>query len=508
MDRPGLKRLIADIEAGLIDVVVVYKVDRLTRSLSDFSRLVETFDQHQVSFVSVTQAFNTTTSMGRLTLNVLLSFAQFEREVTAERIRDKIAASKAKGMWMGGLVPLGYRSENRKLVIEEGGEERPEGGEAETISAIFSLYLKHKSVRRVKEALDRGGAISKRRVTKTGKVSGGKPFFRGHIYTILKNPVYIGKIVHKGEVYEGEHSPIIDQETWDRTQALLEKNAPNRTTRRNTKSTALLAGLLEDADGHPLVPQACTTRGVKYHYYVSRKLKTGDVDSGWRLIRDTIESTVLTILKDHLTDDLKLSRLLQLDQIDVTARRTIMQASKGLAAALAKPTQELMHQLVERIVLTTISVTIQLSKEGLLFHLPIDEEPESWEQNHLSIEEDIVLRRRGQETKLVLGGKHEPASNPDETLIQLIARATLLREQLETGEILSLAEFAEAQDLDPSNMNKLVPLGYLAPSIVEDILEGRQPEHLSSRSLQRMADLPFDWDAQRHHLGMHLASPH
>lgn len=509
MDRPGLKRLIADIEAGLIDVVVVYKVDRLTRSLSDFSRLVETFDQHQVSFVSVTQAFNTTTSMGRLTLNVLLSFAQFEREVTAERIRDKIAASKAKGMWMGGLVPLGYRSANRKLIIEEGGEDRPEGwGEAETVRAIFSLYLKHKSVRRVKEALDREGALSKRRVTKTGRVTGSKPFFRGHIYTILKNPVYIGKIVHKRVVFDGKQDPIIDQDTWDRTQAILEDNAPNRTTRRNTRSTAFLAGLLEDADGHSLVPQACTTRGVRYHYYVSRRLKTGDVDSGWRLRRDTIKSTVLKILKDHLSNDLKLARLLTLDQIDVTTRQTIMYASKGLAAALSKPTQELMHQLVERIVLTTTSVTIQLSKEGMFFHLSIDEEPESWKQNHLSIIKHIVLRRRGQETKLVLGAKDEPASIPDETLIQLIARATLLREQLETGEILSLAEFAKAQGLDPSNMNKLVPLGYLAPSIVEDILEGRQPAHLSSRSLQRMADLPLEWDAQRHCLSMHSASPH
>ncbi|GLQ22574.1 hypothetical protein GCM10007853_04480 [Algimonas ampicilliniresistens] len=509
MDRQGLQRLISDIEAGLIDVVVVYKVDRLTRSLSDFSRLVETFDQHQVSFVSVTQAFNTTTSMGRLTLNVLLSFAQFEREVTAERIRDKIAASKAKGIWMGGLVPLGYRSKNRKLIIEERGEDRPDGwGEAETVRAIFSLYLRLKSVRQVKEALDREGALSKRRVTKTGKVSGGKPFFRGHIYTILKNPIYVGKIVHKGEVYDGEHDAIIDQETWDRTQALLRENAPNRMRRRYTKTTALLAGLLEDADGHPLVPQACTTRGVKYHYYVSRRLKTGDVDSGWRLRRDTIESTVLTILKGHFADDLKLFLLLRLDEIDVTTRQTIMHASKLLAAALAKPTQELMHQLVERIVLEANSVTIQLSKDGLLFHLPIDEEPESWTHSNLLIQEDIVLRRRGQETKLVLGAKDEPAFNPDEALIHLIARATLLREQLESGEITSLSEFAEVQGLDPSNMNKLVPLGYLAPSILDEILEGRQPEHMSSRSLQRMTDLPLEWDAQRNHLGMHSASPH
>jgi hypothetical protein len=280
-------------------------------------------------------------------------------------------------------------------------------------------------------------------------------------------------------------------------------NAPNRKTRRNTKSTALLAGLLEDADGHPLVPQACTTRGVKYHYYVSRKLKTGDADSGWRLRRDTVESAILNILKDHLSNDLKLSHLLKLDQIDVTTRQAIMLSSKQLAATLTKPTQDLMHQLVERTILKTDSVTIQLSKDGLLFHLPIDEEPVSWKQAHLSIHEDIVLRRRGQETKIVLGAKDEPASNPDETLIQLIARATLLREQLESGQITSIADFAKQQGVDHGDAKKLVPLGYLAPSIVEDILNGHQPLELTARNLHRVRDLPSGWSEQRQYLGFH-----
>jgi site-specific DNA recombinase len=319
MDRPGLQALIADIEAGLIDVVVVYKVDRLTRSLSDFSRLVEAFDKHGVSFVSVTQAFNTTTSMGRLTLNVLLTFAQFEREVTAERIRDKIAASKAKGMWMGGLVPLGYRSEGRKLVIEEQGSRDGQGlGEVERVRKIFRLYTEHRNVRLVKLALDEIGVLSKQRTTKTGKTTGGKLFSRGHLHRILTNPVYIGKTVHKTTVHDGLHEAIISQDIWDRTQALLETNTGNRAHKTNATSSLILAGLLEDAEGHPLVPHYTKAHGKRYRYYVSRDLKTGDQGSGWRIPAKTIEPVVLSIIREHLTDDQKLIQLLNLDGAEAT----------------------------------------------------------------------------------------------------------------------------------------------------------------------------------------------
>ncbi|GLQ24217.1 hypothetical protein GCM10007853_20910 [Algimonas ampicilliniresistens] len=201
MERPGLLAMIADIEAGQIDIVVVYKVDRLTRSLADFAKLVDVFDKHEVSFVSITQAFNTTTSMGRLTLNVLLSFAQFEREVTAERIRDKIAASKKRGQWMGGLPPLGYDNINKQLVVNE--------LEAKTVRHIMIRYVDLGSVRKLKGELDRDGYLTKLRTTKKQSQLGGKPFSRGHLYKLLSNPIYIGKIRHKGEVYAGQHDPII-----------------------------------------------------------------------------------------------------------------------------------------------------------------------------------------------------------------------------------------------------------------------------------------------------------
>jgi site-specific DNA recombinase len=216
-ERPGLQALLADIRAGGIDIVVVYKVDRLTRSLADFARLIEIFDARGVSFVSVTQQFNTTSSMGRLTLNVLLSFAQFEREVTGERIRDKIAASKKRGMWMGGNVPLGYDASERTLVINP--------AEAETVRRIFALYREFGCVRRVKEEADRLGLRTKHRTTANGTEHGDKPFLRGHIYQLLSNPIYIGQIAHRGDVYPGQHPGLIDAKTWNGVRDQLAANA-------------------------------------------------------------------------------------------------------------------------------------------------------------------------------------------------------------------------------------------------------------------------------------------
>jgi DNA invertase Pin-like site-specific DNA recombinase len=213
LERPALQRLLADVEAGKIDIVVVYKVDRLTRSLLDFSRLVETFDKAGTSFVSVTQSFNTTTSMGRLTLNMLLSFAQFEREVTAERIRDKIAASKAKGMWMGGNPPLGYRPNGRSLAIVE--------EHAQIIGDLFRRYREIGNVRLLKEQLDDEGVTSPERSTSTGRRIGGGPFSRGQIYRLLSNPIYIGEIHHKGNVFAGQHEAIIERQLWAEVQAQL-----------------------------------------------------------------------------------------------------------------------------------------------------------------------------------------------------------------------------------------------------------------------------------------------
>jgi DNA invertase Pin-like site-specific DNA recombinase len=252
MERPALKRLLADISRGLVDVAVVYKIDRLTRSLADFARIVEQLDAKQASFVSVTQAFNTTTSMGRLTLNVLLSFAQFEREVTGERIRDKIAASKAKGLWMGGLPPFGYDAPtNGTRVLQVN------ASEAATVRHIFQRYLELRSVHRLVEELKRDGIRSKARMNRKSETTGARPFGRGALFHLLKNRIYVGEIVHKGKAYAGQHDAIVERATFDRIQALMARDQRQRRERRTKSARGLLAGGLESLSGRA---RGCTDR--------------------------------------------------------------------------------------------------------------------------------------------------------------------------------------------------------------------------------------------------------
>lgn len=280
LDRPGLKQLLADVRAGAVDVVVVYKVDRLTRSLSDFAEIVKAFDASGVSFVSVTQAFNTTSSMGRLTLNMLLSFAQFEREVTGERIRDKIAASKAKGMWMGGVAPLGYDLPNdktsRALVVNE--------AEAELVRHVFSRYLELGSVHQLTAELNAQGRTTKAWTAASGKAMGGRPFEPGGVYHVLRNRTYLGEITHRGESHPGRHQAIVDAETFARADALLKSNARER--RNRSKRSFGLKGLIFDADGHPMSPTTAKGRAATYRYYVSAPLqKSVRLDTPEHLIR-------------------------------------------------------------------------------------------------------------------------------------------------------------------------------------------------------------------------------
>jgi DNA invertase Pin-like site-specific DNA recombinase len=271
MERPGLKKLLVDISAGKVDTVVVYKVDRLTRSLSDFARIVESFDKQGVTFVSVTQQFNTTSSMGRLTLNVLLSFAQFEREVTGERIRDKVAASKMKGMWMGGPVPLGYDLGDRRLLVNP--------IEADTVRMIFARYLALKSVTDLQVELEKSAVRTKRRITSTGREVGGFVLGRGTLYHLLSNPLYIGKIAHKGKLYDGMHEATVDQTTWDRTRQLLRENGVVRRRSKNLSSGRMLHGKLA-AEGWSTLHADPLCKGrppvLLLHPYHQRRCRVGE----------------------------------------------------------------------------------------------------------------------------------------------------------------------------------------------------------------------------------------
>ena len=285
MERPALKRLLEDIKAGKVQIVVVYKVDRLTRSLADFAKIVDILDAHNASFVSVTQQFNTTTSMGRLTLNMLLSFAQFEREIAGERIRDKIAASKKKGMWMGGNVPLGYDVKDRKLIVNE--------PEASTVRLIFRRYAELGSVSLLRAELDRLGIVSKRREGAGGRLAGGQHFSRGALYLMLQNRIYRGDIVHQGEAYPGQHEAILDPELWQIVQDKLAANRQERALAVGAEAPSLLAGLIVDADGNRMTPTHATKKAKRYRYYVSASLLAGDrpqAQKGMRVPAGDIEA--------------------------------------------------------------------------------------------------------------------------------------------------------------------------------------------------------------------------
>src|SRR5262249_50016626 len=295
MERPAFRRLLADVGEGKIDVVVVYKVDRLTRALSDFAKIVEIFDKRNVSFVSVTQQFNTTTSMGRLTLNILLSFAQFEREVTGERIRDKIAASKKKGLWMGGLPSLGYDVKDRKLIINE--------AEAKTVRYIFRRYTELKSVRLLKADLDALGVVSKSRLASDGTCYGAKPFARGALYLMLQNRIYRGEIVHKDKSYSGEHGAIIDESLCAEVQTIITGNRTNRLIGTAEQQVSLLSGILFDARGERMTPTHATKNKTRYRYYVSRSLLTGKMNqSGQRIPALSLEALVIGRINNWLAD--------------------------------------------------------------------------------------------------------------------------------------------------------------------------------------------------------------
>jgi DNA invertase Pin-like site-specific DNA recombinase len=495
LERPALQQLIADIRAGRIDIVVVYKVDRLTRSLADFARLVELFDTQGVSFVSVTQQFNTTSSMGRLTLNVLLSFAQFEREVTGERIRDKIAASKKKGMWMGGNVPLGYDANERTLVINP--------AEAETVRRIFALYRELGCVRRVKEAADRLGLRTKCSTTANGTERGGKPFSRGHLYALLSNPIYTGQIAHKRELHPGQHPALIEDETWTAVRDQLAANTGDHRGEANAAEPSLLAGLLVDAEGERLTPSHAVKKGRRYRYYVSAALITDagtDRAQGWRLAAREVEEAVIRILADALTSPASLvERFCAAGMPSDQLRKLLSRAARMAAALGGSPAEraKLVRELVEKIIVDEKTIIIKL-RRGLLL---VEDVPscasEAARDSAVQLTAAAVFTRRGAETKLVLPGlaQQKQTAKCDPALIKAIARGRAWFEELATGRARSLQELAKRDGISRRYIRRLVGLAFLSPQLVEAILQGRQSVELTATRLTEL-DLPLDWTEQ------------
>ncbi len=499
MERPALGQLLNDVKAGLLDNIVVYKIDRLTRSLMDFARMVDLFDDKGISFVSVTQQFNTTTSMGRLTLNVLLSFAQFEREVTAERIRDKIAASKKKGMWMGGVVPLGYQTENKKLFINN--------AEAKIIGSLYLRYLELGSVSKLSIEARKNGLVGRSVVSKNGSVRKTNPFGRGNLYHLLSNPIYIGMIKHQDQIYEGQHEAIIEIDVWETVQAELKANAANRRLGTNSKSPNLFIGLIYDEANRLLTPTHSIKKGKRYYYYISSQNTSKGANNNqtkptmnWRISAKYLDDTILQILKDNLQNPLKLSKLIDFDKATIDGQKTIIEAAsklvKNLEDADISQQKEILTSIVDHIQLTQSEITIHIKTTELCTGFASSDEP-----NIKSITCDYTLQKRGVKSKLILSNELGRTPNLDDKLIMLIAKAKFWLQKLTDGSAVSISELSIQQDEDRNEISRLLPLAFLCPAIVESIVQGTQPINLTAERLRRLSDIPMDWDAQRRLLG-------
>ncbi len=470
LERPRLKALLADIAAGLIDIVVVYKVDRLTRSLLDFAKLVEAFDKAGASFVSVTQSFNTTNSVGRLTLNMLLSFAQFEREVTAERIRDKIAASKQRGMWMGGTPPIGYRPDGRTLAIVE--------EDAALIRHIFRRYLALGTVSALHDELISKGVQQPLRTSSTGRPFGGKPFHRGQLYDILNNELYLGRIRHGTKTYPGKHAAIIDRHLWDQVQAQLKANTQGERIGLTIKDVSLLAGKLLGPEGEPLAAVHANKGKVRYRYYVSRHLQHGTRQAqrttdgsadGVRIPAKEIEQLVIKALTEKLSDPIAFGQQLGLpfqqpalaNRIATNAARLVStlrgKRSRGVQAVLAQVIQQV------RVLDECIEILLNVTDVASALGANLEQPNTSDSQDAIAISLPVRIKRSGMAVKLVQ----------------------------ETG--------------IPANWDKvdtkLLTAMAKAPSIVQDVLNGSAPADFNLDRLKDVKRITPSWAAQRQNFG-------
>jgi DNA invertase Pin-like site-specific DNA recombinase len=455
MERPGLKALLADIVSGKIDVVVIYKIDRLTRSLADFARIIEILEKHGASFVSVTQSFNTKTSMGRLMLHVLLSFAQFEREVGAERVRDKIAASKAKGMWMGGTVPLGYDAVDRKLVVNE--------GEAATVQAIFSAFVELGSVQ---EALR--WAIRERLTTKVrqraGRQIGGTPFHYGALRCVLGNRTYVGEVEHKGKAYPGQHEAIVDRELFDRAQAILASRSTEEMRRPKLASLSLLQGIIFDRHGRKMGPAHTSRNGQRFRYYVThaKQMEVGG-PAAYRVAAEPMERHCLSILAEHMAGQAR-----SFDEVEAAA---------SLACGVTEQSK-IVSEHFAKIVIGDAELTIELMDGSVL-------------------QRSLERVRHGNDAQLIIGSASAGnETQGDQQLVILLQDAARAQALAVVKTKLSLDALAAKFGRSPERFKRLIRLSYLSPKIVALILRGQQPTHLTSRSLQHLNGFPLAWGEQ------------
>jgi site-specific DNA recombinase len=500
MGRPALKQLLEDVKANKVDTIVVYKVDRLTRSLADFAKIVETLDACGVSFVSVTQQFNTTTSMGRLTLNILLSFAQFEREVAGERIRDKVAASKRKGMWMGGTIPLGYDVLDRKLVMNE--------EDAELVNNIYKWYLELGSVSKLRTYLDERGVKTKMRVSSTGCRSGGGSFFRGALYLILQNRTYLGEVVHQKQCYPGQQKAIVLKDLWDRVQAQLRSDNGGRRNDIRANCSSMLLGLLQDVDGNRFRPSHTVKNGKRYRYYFIQM--AGETFENHikavRLPAYDIERQISASLQSFLRSTKEVMNGLSFPNDDSETLQRLIRGAGRLAEELSAggstAGRGFVRKVIRRIVVRTDNLEIEMSRSQLRASLsdeqsrvPQHQEPD----DSIRIRIEARLKRCGKEMRLVIS----PDSSKRQKitpLLKAVVRAHQWRKGVLAGEVPNRKLAANRLNLKQEYFRRVLGCAFLAPDIIEAILDGNYPSDLTVKKLC-WRQLPIDWAEQRIRLG-------
>ena len=491
MERPGLKQLLNDIRAGKIDTVVVYKVDRLTRSLTDFSKIIEIFDSHKVSFVSVTQHFNTTTSMGRLTLNVLLSFAQFEREITGERIRDKIAASKKKGMWMGGLVPLGYDCVDRQLVVNQ--------AEANTVREIFRQYMRLGCVNKLKQFLEYKQIRSKIRTSSAGQTGGGATYSRGALYHLLNNRIYIGETVHRKESYVGQHRPIVPRELWNKVGARLRENNQAHRNGKSHSTPSLLSGKLFDSRGIRFTPTHSVKNGKRYRYYTSQTVvrKAGSQPAITRFPAQELERFLLSQIHLMLQDPGKCTAGMKDESSkDVAAERAKDLAKKWPTLEASKQ-HEFVSKILRRATIGQTTAWIEIDKTKLFTILlgQMSEGPPPSRRERVEILKlvgDFQILRRGSELRVVAPrGDSSCLGERVPSLVKAVARARSWYERMVAGEVSTIGQLARKSGLTRRYVRRILQCANLSPQITEALFTGKHGLNLTLKEIMR--GVPLHW---------------
>jgi site-specific DNA recombinase len=498
MERPALKQLLNDVQAEKVNTIVVYKVDRLTRSLADFARIIEILDSRGVSFVSVTQHFNTTTSMGRLTLNVLLSFAQFEREITGERIRDKIAASKKKGMWMGGVIALGYDCVDRQLVVNQ--------VEADKVRQIFRTYLQLGCVSKLKEFLDRKQIQSKIRTDSSGRRYGGAPFSRGSLYHLLNSRIYIGEIIHGGQSYRGQHQPIVSLELWNNVAARLRQNNQSHRTGKSHSTPSLLSGILFDSHGVRFTPTHAVKNGKRYRYYTSQSVIS---DAG---IKPTITRFPAQELERFVKSQIHLllqapdkctAGMKESPSKDALAERAGDLARKWPQLGNSKQ-HEFVRNILKRITVgqTTIGLEVDKTKfvETLLGHnTEIRSSVSPSKLATLKLTRNFqAVRARGEVRMIAPQGEADFEGAPLMSLVKVAARAHDWYQRIVTGEISTIGQLAQQSGLTKRYVRRVLQCANLSPQIIEGLLTGTHSPNLTVKEILR--SVPLNWREQEQRL--------